>query len=68
MAYDNNNSGALFRAKEKTRECSPDYTGSANVGGVEYRVSGWIKKSKAGTSYMSLAFSIGRAKGDSYEG
>lgn len=55
--YDNNNSGALFNKRdEKKTENHPDYTGNAEVSGVEYWVSAWIKKSKAGATYMSLSF------------
>jgi len=55
MAYDNTNSGALFRNKEKSEERHPDYRGSLDVGGTEYWVSSWLKTSKAGEKYMSLS-------------
>ena len=32
----------------------PDYTGKLNVEGVDYKVSGWINKSKNGKEYYSL--------------
>jgi len=58
MAYDNNMSGALFTAKEKRNANSPDYTGSCEIDGVEYWMSGWKKKAKStGKTYLSLAFS-----------
>jgi len=57
MDYDNTNRGTLFKAKEKKSEKSPDYTGTINVGGVEMRLSAWLKESKAGTKYFSLAVS-----------
>jgi uncharacterized protein (DUF736 family) len=53
--YDNTNSGALFKNQKKSSEKHPDYTGSVNVGGVEYWLSSWIKKSKTGDTFMSLA-------------
>jgi hypothetical protein len=48
------NSGALFRNNKKNSEQSPDYTGSATVSGVEYRLSAWIKEGNAG-KFMSLS-------------
>lgn len=53
--YDNTNTGALFRAKEKQSEKHPDYTGSINIEGKEYWLSGWLKESKLGQKYFSLA-------------
>jgi uncharacterized protein (DUF736 family) len=57
VEYDNTNRGTLFKAKEKKGERSPDYTGSININGVEMRLSAWLKESKAGTKYFSLAVS-----------
>jgi hypothetical protein len=55
--YDNSNSGALFKNKEKD-ESHPtwaDYKGSINVDGTDYWLSAWLKKSKDGKPYMSLS-------------
>ena len=59
--YDNTNSGALFKAK-KDKESWPDYTGSLNVEGVDYWVSGWLKKSKDGKCFMSLSIKLKESK------
>lgn len=53
--YDDTNRGALFVAREKKGENSPDYTGSIDVGGTKYWLSGWKRTSKAGAPYLSLA-------------
>lgn len=53
--YDNTNSGALFKNERKETENQPDYTGSVNVEGTEFWLSGWIKESKAGKKFMSLS-------------
>jgi uncharacterized protein (DUF736 family) len=53
--YDNTNSGALFKNKEKLTEKHPDYKGSLNVDGDEFWVSAWLKTSKKGEKYMSLS-------------
>jgi hypothetical protein len=53
--FDNTNRGVLFRAKEKKTDKHPDYTGSINVGGKDYYLSAWLKDSKAGQKYFSMA-------------
>lgn len=53
--YDNTNSGALFKNEDKETEKHPDYKGSVNVDGTEYWLSAWLKTSKKGTKFMSLA-------------
>ena len=55
MEYDNTNSGALFTNKDKKTDKHPAYRGSINVEGTEYWLSAWIKESKEGKKYMSLA-------------
>ena len=53
------NSGVLFKNDDKKSEDAnqnwPDYKGWGMVSGVEVWVSAWIKKSKKGTTYMSLS-------------
>jgi uncharacterized protein (DUF736 family) len=53
--YDNTNRGALFRNTKKETEQHPDHTGSLNVGGVDYWISGWVRESKSGQKYFSLS-------------
>ena len=53
--FDNTNRGALFRNDKQGNEKRPDYKGKLNVGGVDYRISGWLKTSKDGqTKFLSL--------------
>jgi hypothetical protein len=48
-------SGILFRNdKKEVGSTQPDYTGSATIGGVEYRLSAWVKQGNAG-KFMSLS-------------
>lgn len=53
--YDNTNSGALFVNERRQNEKQPQYTGTLNVEGVEYWLSAWLKKSRDGRGFMSLA-------------
>ena len=53
MSYDNTNSGAIFK-NENTKETQPDYKGKLNVQGKDFDVSGWIRTSKDGKSFLSL--------------
>lgn len=53
--YDNTDTGALFKNDKKESDKHPDYRGNINVGGDEYWLSAWIKKSKSGLTYMSLS-------------
>lgn len=57
MAYDNTNSGALFKNDKKASEKHPDYRGSINVNGVDFWLSAWLKTSQQGAKFMSLSVS-----------
>lgn len=54
--------GVLFPVKEKKNEKGPDVTGSALIGGTEYRLAGWKKAGQKGPFY-SLSLEIPQAKG-----
>lgn len=48
--------GVLFKNDQGGNPKRPNYRGTITVLGVDYNLSGWIKKSqKSGDSYMSLA-------------
>lgn len=58
--YDNTNSGLLAKNKRKEKDTHPDYSGSINIEGVEYWLSGWLKTGKessklAGEKFFSLS-------------
>lgn len=53
--YDNTNRGVLFVNNRKERDSQPDRTGTLNVGGVEYFIDGWLKKSRGGDQFLSLS-------------
>jgi hypothetical protein len=53
--YDNTNRGVLFLNDRQSNDKRPGYKGKVNVAGVEYRISGWVKKNDDNTfKLMSL--------------
>jgi uncharacterized protein (DUF736 family) len=55
MEYDNTNSGVLFREQDKKSEKHPDFTGSINVEGKDYWLSGWVNEANSGKKYFKLS-------------
>jgi hypothetical protein len=53
--FDNTNKGALFKNDRKENEDDRDYSGTINVAGREFWLSGWVKTSKAGNKFLSLS-------------
>lgn len=54
--YDNTNRGVLFKNNRKEEgDKKPKYTGSLNVGGVEYFLDAWLKTSQNGSKFMSVS-------------
>ena len=54
--YDNTDRGVLYRNENKTSENHPDYSGSVNVSGTDFWLSGWLKESKKdGKKFFSLS-------------
>ncbi len=56
MTYDNTNSGILYRNDRKERDTHPDFTGTINVEGVDYWLSGWAKEGKPGSKMEGRKF------------
>jgi uncharacterized protein (DUF736 family) len=54
--YDNELRGSLFKNDKDGNEARPDYTGTCQIGGVEYRMAAWLKESANGKKYMSFKF------------
>jgi hypothetical protein len=46
--YDNNLTGVLFKHDKQGNEKRPDYKGSAEIEGVQYWVSAWIRDTAKG--------------------
>jgi uncharacterized protein (DUF736 family) len=53
--YDNTNRGVLFKQTDKTNDKAPDYKGSFNYKGAEFKIAGWIKMSKTGNPFLSIS-------------
>src|SRR5215510_15560144 len=56
--YDNTNRGMLFRNDDKdpNDDKGRDYSGTLDVEGTEYWISGWVRTSrKTGKKYLSLS-------------
>lgn len=61
--FDNTDRGVLYRNENKSSDNHPDYSGSVNVAGADYWLSGWLKESKKdGKKFFSLSV---RPKNDS---
>ena len=56
--YDNTNQGSIWKNDKKETDKHPDFTGSLNVGGVEYWVSAWKRKPDANPKAPALRFNI----------
>lgn len=56
--HSNENRGAIWRNEKKEKDTHPDFTGSLNVGGVEYWVSAWKRKEGAAAKAPALSFSV----------
>jgi hypothetical protein len=54
--YDNTNKGILGRNDRKTQDTHPDFSGSINIEGREFWLSGWVKERKDGSGrFFSLS-------------
>lgn len=57
MAYDNDMKGTLGKNKRKEKDSHPDHTGSCEIDGVQYWISGWVKENgSTGEKFFSLSF------------
>jgi hypothetical protein len=60
--FEKSNRGSLFRNTKKT-DSDPDYSGSINIDGAEYWLTGWVRLSKSkSTKFLSLSVRPKEAK------
>lgn len=57
MADNKENTGAIFKNKNKTAQNHPDYKGSVNANGKEMEIALWLRESKIGIKYFSVMLS-----------
>ena len=60
--YDNTNKGVLFRDENRKNDRSPEYTGTINLMGKDFKLSAWIRESKNGKKFFSLALTAPMSK------
>lgn len=66
--YDNEMRGVLFKNNRKQHDAQPDRSGSCTIDGVEYWISGWLRKPKGGGEpFLSLAFTAKDAPEPDYD-
>ncbi len=57
MAYDNDMRGTLGKNKRKEKDSHPDYSGSCEIDGQQYWISGWVEENgSTGEKFFSLSF------------
>lgn len=56
--YDNSNRGSIWKNEDRKSDAHPQFKGSAEVGGVEYWVSGWLRKPDANPKAPAMSFSF----------
>ncbi len=64
MHYDTKNKGTLWLETELKTDRSPNFTGTLDVNGKEYRIVGWNKTTKTGKDLISLAISEPQPKSE----
>ena len=62
MHYDTRNKGTLWLETDLKTDRSPNFTGTLDVEGKEYRIVGWNKTTKTGKDLISLAISEPQTK------
>jgi hypothetical protein len=58
MKFDDKNRGSFWKNDRKETDKHPDWTGSLNVDGLEYWVSGWTKRKDANPKAPLLSFTV----------
>lgn len=61
--YDETNRGAIWKNEKKETEKHPDFTGSINVDGHDYWLSGWRRPADASEKAPAMKFTVKRKDG-----
>jgi len=63
MAFEQReNSGSIWINDRKEQDTQPDRTGSAKIGGRDWWVNGWLRKTNDGKPYLALSFKLKEPK------
>ena len=57
-AFDDKNTGVLFKNEDKQSEKHADYSGSVNAAGLDYWVDGWVRQAKSGKKFISFKLKL----------
>jgi len=58
MQYDNSNKGGIWKNDKRESDTHPHFKGNAEVGGVEYWVSGWLRNKDGNPLAPAMKFSF----------
>jgi hypothetical protein len=58
QTFNNELRGALFRNDKGDNPARPDYRGNCQVSGQKYKISAWVRKSRAGQTFLSMALTL----------
>ncbi len=61
--YDNTNRGAIWKNEKKETDKHPDFTGSINVDGHDYWLSGWRRADGAPAKSPAMKFTVKKKDG-----
>ena len=56
--YDNSNKGGIWKNDKRDSDTQPHFKGNAEVGGVQYWVSGWLRNPDGNPQAPSMKFSF----------
>ncbi len=55
QAFDNRNTGVLFKNENKANDRQPDYNGRLDIEGTEIKLAAWVRTAKStGKKFLSL--------------
>jgi hypothetical protein len=56
--FDNSNKGGIWKNDKRESETHPHFKGNAEVGGIDYWVSGWLRNKDGNPNAPAMKFSF----------